>query len=325
MGTFSFKKIIGTVLTFGKQHAPELMTGGGIALGWVGVYIFWKQSRKAEKCIAEEESKLNTDESGEPLDIPEDEKQTLSVKEKFVIYLHYCYLSLIFGVMSSGLVFWANRIQASQLIEAMMLTKLVTDKDAEKKDYVKSLEEEVGEKKTEELRMKTYRERFSAEDIVSLMREMMEDGDDRTIFIDSFTGSIFPQRILDVSNAIAELNSELRFLRETEIKKKKKFNDPYYVSESPWWNDDAFDDVYSTVDLSKFLYRLGEASKRTGCRIGELVEFHYYGGSDMLKQSDILVYEPLYKTYFSKDEVPPEVCYIDYSDYLSPSMKALDR
>ena len=51
---------LSTGLAFGKKNAPILMTGGGITLGWLGAYVLWKQSKKAEQVIAKKEADLQS-------------------------------------------------------------------------------------------------------------------------------------------------------------------------------------------------------------------------------------------------------------------------
>ena len=39
------KTLAAGLVASGKKNAPTLMTAGSIALGWLGVYFFWKESR----------------------------------------------------------------------------------------------------------------------------------------------------------------------------------------------------------------------------------------------------------------------------------------
>ena len=328
MSKFNFKSFISGMLASGKHYAPDILTGGGIILGWVGVYFFWKQSKKAEKRIAEEEAKLNADENGEPLDIPEEEKQSLSKKDKLCIYLQYCYVSLLMGLASTGLNIWANRIQASRLVEMAMLTKFMSEKDDEKKEYVKELEKETGKKKVQAIKSDIRCAQFSDADIVQRLKEKMAEGDMTPLVLDRCTGNAFSATVMDIAKAFRELNETLRTELENEL--RGKLTDPFVVLDNPPW-DDAFDDVYTSLSLDTFLYRLGETNKQAGCRLGELLEFRYYrsnGGSDLLDYSDpdVFGYETRYKElYFSEDEQVPDVIYIDYTDFLKPSFEAVER
>ncbi len=331
MAKFNLKDAFDSVLDSSKKHLPDILTGLGIVAGWTAVYLFWKTSKKAEKRIEQEEEKLNRDENGKPLDIPEEDRKKLPKKDKFIIYLQYCYGSLLLGVASTGLTICANRIQAARLVEMMMLTKLVTDKNAEKKKYVKDLEEEIGEKRVKDIRMAVYRENQSEEDIAARLRQMMDEGDNRTLIIDEFTGAVFPANIFDISKAIAETNEYLRMKREEAIASEK--GDPFLTYDGPPWQS-PLEHIFSRIDLGTFLFRLGETNKATGCRIGELMEFRYYGGLDGANDCDLLKYndptfvqfDTYYKeTYFKKDEHPPEVCRIDYSDWLSPTYDIIEK
>ena len=52
------KGIATSSIAFGKKNAPAIMTGGGILLFWGAGYLFWKESRKAEKAILAKEIEL---------------------------------------------------------------------------------------------------------------------------------------------------------------------------------------------------------------------------------------------------------------------------
>ena len=45
------QKFFNSTIAFGSKNAPTIMTGGSIVLGWTAVYVFWKQSKKAEEEI----------------------------------------------------------------------------------------------------------------------------------------------------------------------------------------------------------------------------------------------------------------------------------
>ena len=329
MSKFNLKAICGTILASGKKHAPELLTGGSLVLGWVGAYIFWKQSRKAEKRITYEENKLNLDENGVVLDIPDSQKEKLPVKDKCVIYLQYCYMGLIMGVGSTALCILSNRIQAERLLQMVMLTKFMTQKDSEKSKLIQNLEKEVGEKKVREAEKIVLRESNSTEDILATLRQMIAEGDTRTLIIDKLTCNQFKEKIQTVMNGIAEVNERLRLDREEAV--RLTIADPFYVSDSSPYglSEDSLSEKYSSIDLSKFLCRIGEADMGTGCDIGELLEFRYYGGSDLLRASDILTYDTIYKDMLDLDEATkplcPEVCYLNYKDLLSPSFELMER
>ena len=75
------KTLAAGIVASGKKNAPTLMTAGSIALGWLGVYFFWKESRKVEQKIEFEEALLNADEDSDIL--PED-RIKLPTKEKLI-------------------------------------------------------------------------------------------------------------------------------------------------------------------------------------------------------------------------------------------------
>ena len=115
--SFNMTKLKGLVtaaVASGKKNAPTLMTAGSIALGWIGVYFFWKESKKVEQKIEFEEALLNADEDAD-MDI--EKRKTLPVKEKLILYAQYCWPSAVMGLTSTGLAIGANSINLSRLAE----------------------------------------------------------------------------------------------------------------------------------------------------------------------------------------------------------------
>lgn len=324
-----------SVLASGKKNAPTLMTAGSIILGWVGVYIFWKESKKAEQKIQFEEELMNADQDA---DVPPEEIRTLPIKDKFIIYLQYCWLSALFGLGSTALAIGANRISLSRLAEMALLTQFMTDRNEKQNELIDKLKEELPEKKVRTIEQEIFHEDADEEAIIEQMKKMVKDGDTRTLFIDQFTGQRFVNDILSVTNGIEQFNDQLLKKRTVAIKMEAKHFrnekcDPFYASsDDPWWNDDlteeqlrGLDSIYSTFDVSEFLYCIGEINRTDKIRLGELMEFRCFGEDSAVKQASILKYDKSFKKFFGSGEEVPEVCVIDYCDLLYPSHELVER
>ena len=309
------KAFAATAVASGKKNAPTLMTGGSIILGWVGVYIFWKQGKKAEKRIEYEEGKLNE----VPDDGEEHEYQELPKMDKISIYLQYCWMALLCGLGSTGLAIGADRLNFSRLAEMALMVGFLNDKDGKQKALIEKLKAEVGDKKFVEMKDELREEEYPKDEI---MKEVLsEPANGKTLFIDQVTGQKFRASILDVTNGIAEFNEQLKDRRKDAI--KARMGDAFYVSSDlPWSLDEsAFSDLYSSMDLEVFLKCIGELVGKNEARLGDLLEFRYYGGGDPVKANQILEY----KNYVDPNSGFPVVCYIDYSELLAPSSELIER
>jgi hypothetical protein len=316
----SWNKIKGLaagLLASGKKNAQTLMTAGSVVMGWTAAYIFWKQGRKAEKKIEYEESLLNADLDS---DTPLEDLRKLPVKEKFVIYLQYCWMAALLGVGSTGLAIGANGLNLSRLTEMALLTQFMTDKDDKQQKLIDKLKAEVGDKKFVEMKDELREEEYPKDEI---MREILsEPANGKTLFIDQVTGQKFRASILDVTNGIAEFNERLKDRRKDAIRKRR--GDAFYVSDDlPWGgnDEDVFSDVASSLDVEVFLKCIGEITGKNEARLGDLLEFRYYGGGDPIKANQILEY----KNYVDPNSGFPVVCYIDYSELLAPSSELIER
>lgn len=310
------KTLAAGVLASGKKNAPTIMTAGSVVLGWTAAYIFWKQGRKAEKKIEYEESLLNADLD---CDTPLEDLRKLPVKEKVVIYIQYCWMAALLGVGSTGLAIGANGLNLSRLTEMALLTQFMTDKDEKQQKLIEKLKGEVGDKRYAEMRDEIREEQFPHDEVMEAVTEAPANG--QTLFIDVVTGKKFRRSILDVTNGIAEFNERLKDRRKDAI--KKRVGDAFFVmSDMPWGADeDACVDIYSSIDVEVFLQCIGEIEGKNEARIGDLLEFRYYGGGDPVKANQILEY----KKYVDPDSGFPVVCYIDYSDLLAPSSELIER
>lgn len=310
------KGLAAGVMASGKKNAPTLMTAGSVVLGWAAAYIFWKQGRKAEKKIEYEEGVLNLNLDA---DAPLEQRQKLPVKEKVIIYLQYCWMAALLGVGSTGLAIGANGLNLSRLTEMALLTQFMTEKDGKQQKLIEKLRAEVGDKKFVEMKDELREEEYPKDEI--LKEVLSEPANGKTLFIDQVTGQKFRASILDVTNGIAEFNERLKDRRKDAI--KMRLGDAFYVSSDlPWGLDEnAESDIYSSMDVEVFLKCIGEIAGKNEARIGDLLEFRYYGGGDPVKANQILEY----KNYTDPDSGFPVVCYIDYSELLAPSSELIER
>lgn len=312
----TLKKFGASLLTSGKQNAPTLMTAGSILLGWGATYIFWKQGKKAEKKIEAEEMRLN---EGKDADIPVSQQEKLPVKDKFIIYLQYCWMAAAMGVGSTALAIGANKLNLSRLAEMALLTQFMNGKNEKQEKLIEKLKGEVGEKKFDAVKEEVREEQFPRSEVLEAMTTAQGDGS--TLFIDCVTRNRWRGNIIDVTNAIAEFNKDLKEERQDAI--KKRLGDAFFVnSESPWGIDeDNMSEVYSALDLEEFLRRIGELKYDNDSRLGDLLEFRYYGGPDPVKAVDILEY----KNYEDPSTGLPVVCFIDYEELLSGTNELIER
>lgn len=295
------KKALESTLTFGKKNAPALMTGGSIILGWTAVYIFWKDAKKAEKAIQHEEERRK--EAGE---------KPLDKKEKFLLYLQYCWFSLALGLGSSGLAVWAREIDASRLAEMYLLTQFLEGKIDDKDKLIEKLKGEMPDKKFEELKEELLEEKFPEESIAD--DNVEETGKGPTLFIVDVGGIKFRSSITAVQEGILNFKDDLVERRNRHL--KRLLGDAFYVSDGPFPND--FGDIYSDGDVDEFLKSIGVTQKT---KLGDILELRYYGDKNFLSFSEIMDY----KEYVDPVTGIPTVCFIKISDLLLPTHELIER
>ena len=305
-----------SILAFGRKNTTSLMTGGGIILGWTAVYIFWKESRKADEAIAIKQSEL-----------PEGE--TVPTKEKIITYLQYCWISLLLGLGSTGLEIWAHELDLSKITEMYVVTKFLEDKNAKQGKLIEKMEGEMKEKQVREMKSELIDEEYPKEEIEKHLSHFdYGDGSNNTLFILRGTDQRFYGDIVKVTSGIAEANQVLKNKRKKMIE-SKIFKDPFYAKgdtpfpEPECTEDYAYSDIYSSMSLATVLAYIGAIDKEDkNQRIAdELLEVRYYGGADPLPPTDIL----FYKDYIGPGGGLPAVCYIDLSDYLLPTNELMER
>ena len=308
-----------SVITFGKKNATSLMTGGGIILGWAAVYVFWKESRDAEKAIEHEEKKL-TEQKGEPV--------KLQTKEKIMIYLQYCWLSALMGLGSTGLSLYSHKLDLDEIAKVYMLSQFYKDKSENTKIENERLKEEIKPKKLQEVEDEILEQQYPKDDIVKCMNTVPGQG--TTLFIDLTTKQKFRGDIVKVTKGIMMADDDLKNDRLEAVRKELK--SPYFSSDVPFSSDieeladsDEMTHICSEMTVSRFLEYIGEITDTEGGYspgFGELLVFKRdFCKGHLLDPNQIL----RYKKYEDPETGIPAVCFIDYADLLSASSELLER
>lgn len=292
-----------SVLTFGRKNAPSLMVGGSIVMGWSAVYVFWKQSKKAELKIAAEEEKLK----GETM---LDEVVVLPKKDKAIIYLQYCWLSLVMGIASSGLAIGAHKIDLSRLAEVYVMTQFLEKKNGDQAELIDRLKAELGGKKTEKVENEIFEEKHPQEQVKSEFDNL--EGSGRTMFIDKCNFEHkFKGDIEDMRDAIYKAEQILE--DRLERKAKRILGDAFYSAKDSPYPDM---DIFAEMPLVEFLQIIGELDRYSDdCTLGNCNVIRIRYGGERLDPNVIMDF----KRYRDPQTGVPQICYLNYERYLRPS------
>jgi len=317
------KEFGASALAFGKRNAPTMMTGGGILIGWVAAYVFWKQGKKAEEKIRVEET---------------ESEQELPKKEKIAIYLQYCWTALALGVASSGLTIWAHKIDLSRLAEMYVVTQFLEKKNEDQNKMLEKLKDEVGEKKVREIKNEIMEEDYPDEE---LKREVLSvPGSGRTLFCDETRFNFkFRSEIEDVKDGFVRFNDmmekKLAKAVERELNKagkkvdrrslEEKLKDPMYVSESehPYEDTSPYPEtpIFVEEPLDTLLEYLGCDGGPSG--LGRSMMIRYYRHGQRINPYSETVMN--YKDFVDPATGVAQFCRINYTDFLVPSIDFEDR
>lgn len=298
-----------SVWAFGRKNAPSLMIGGSVVVGWSAVYVFWKQSKKAEQKIAAEEEKLKS-QSDDNADA------VLPKKEKAVIYLQYCWLSLLMGLASSGLAIGAHKIDLSRLAEVYVMTQFLEKKNGDQAELIDRLKAELGGKKTEKVENEIFEEKHPQEQMKQEFDTL--EGSGRTMFIDKCNFEHkFKGDIEDMRDAIYKAQQILD--DRLERKAKRILGDAFYsAKDSPYPEMD----IYAEMPLVEFLQIIGELDRYSDdCTLGNCNVIRIRYGGERLDPNVIMDF----KRYRDPQTGVPQICYLDYSRYLRPSDEFIEN
>lgn len=321
-----------SALTFGKRNAPSIMTGGGIVIGWIAAYVFWKQGKKAEEKIRAEEEKLN---EGNPSDAPEN-REKLPKKDKIAIYLQYCWAALALGIGSSGLTIWAHKIDLARLAEMYMVTQFLEKKNEDQEKLLNKLKDEVGEKKVRSIENEILEEDYPDDELIKAVLEAPGKG--RTLFADETRfGARFRSDIDTVKNGIYEFDDimanrygeayALYKKRKQKKSLKEKMKDPFFASDNPYTEDNDDDVEYGDVPVYVEA-TLNELYKCLGQDLGDndmgnKIVIRYYGSGLCINPNDDEVMR--YKDFTDPDTGTAQFCRLNFNKYLIPGPEFEDR
>ena len=326
---FSFNKLKdfgASALTFGRRNAPSIMTGGGILIGWAAVYIFWKQGKKAEEKIRQEEAELNKDNPS--TDISDQKK--LPKKEKFAIYLRYCWLALAMGVGSSGLTIWAHKIDMARIMEMYMVTQFLEKKNEDQEKLLDKLKEEVGDKKVHDLENDILEEEYPDEE---LRRDVLSvKGTGRTLGVDkTLLGMKFRCEVEDLTDGIIKFNEmmdkKIKKAIEKELRNcsslERKLKDPMYASDEPYTEDPPYPSTPIFVEepvetLLEYMNRECDQSY-----LSDKLLIRYYSHGDRINPYDQRYLK--YKNFVDPSTGIAQFCELNYSDFVVPSAELDER
>lgn len=298
-----------SVVSFGRQNASSLMTGGGILIGWVAAYIFWKQGKKAEEKIRVKEQELNEE---NPSDAPHDQIK-LPNKEKAAIYLQYCWTALALGVASSGLTIWAHKIDLVRLTEMVMVTKLLEKRNDDQEKLLDKMKEELGGKKTEKVIDKYLKEEYPDEKLREDAKIVVGSG--RTIFKDlTRFDYTFRSNIENVKDGVYRFNQMMSKRWEKAL--RKEIGGPFFVSENSVYPDTP---VYVEGTWNEFLEFIGEKVGDSG--VGDNMVFTYEGTGMCVDPDDIM----RYREFEDPETGVAQFCYLDYYKYMRPGEELQKR
>lgn len=321
----SGKDLLAKSAAFGRKNAPILMTGSSIAIGWFAVYLFWKESRNADKRIAYEERKLAEEEnSNVPVPLPK--------KEKVVIYLEYCWMALALGVTSTGLAIAGQKLSMDRLAEMYVMTQFLTDKAEKSEKKAEKFKEELNPKKVDKIEKEAMSEDFTDEEILEAWNRKGAKGN--IVVLDHVLHSAKRMDMDDLDKGIYDANDELRkrlqALKEKYLPSEKDPKDPFYVKEgNPFINDEEayYTDLHSSLDLAEFLKKIGMVvSDSFGIRIGEVMEFRFYGGKNPIPKNQICKkFREFYIDQGNGEFKQIMLVDLDYTEYLCQTQELTER
>lgn len=194
MHKLNLPKVLNSVKNATVRHAPEILTGAGIAGMITFGILAVKETPKALKCIEEEKKRLS-DELGEPVD-----KLTPveTVKATWKCYIP----AAVTCVVSTACLIGASSVNARRNAALVTAYKLSETALAEYRDKVI---ETIGEKREQTVREKVAEEQVKKNPAST--NEVIMTGNGNTRFYDPMSGRHFMANIEKVKKAENELNN----------------------------------------------------------------------------------------------------------------------
>lgn len=193
MQKLNLPKVLDSVKGAATKHAPEILTGMGIAGMITFGILAVKETPKALKCIEEEKQRLS-EELGEPVD-----KLTPieTIKATWKCYIP----AAVTCVASTACLIGASSVNARRNATLVTAYKLSETALAEYKDKVV---ETIGEKKEKTVREKVAKEQVKKNPATNA--EVVVTGNGNTRFYDPMSGRTFMSNIDKIKSAENELN-----------------------------------------------------------------------------------------------------------------------
>lgn len=204
------------------------------------------------------------------------------------IYLEYCWLSMACESASIVMILAAHKINLGKI---MAMTSLYQMSKGELVDLKNKIVDEGGKGTLKNLEREIRGDNFDPESVTP--ETVYETSYGNTLFIDKFTGAQFHSSITQVNSAFAELNSMLQ--------------------EGTGYGENGY------VELEDFLEMLGEKSRYR--KLGKYMAFRYSSPRDIIHSTRVLDW----RDYVDQTTGEPRVCFIDYSDFLTPSDDFVER
>ena len=204
------------------------------------------------------------------------------------IYFEYCWLSMLMETGSIVLILAAHKINLGKIAA---MTSLYQVSKNELKGLKDKIIAEDGKGTLKKLQRELRGEDYDPEELQK--GGIWETGKGNTLFIDKYTGASFHSSITFVNTAITELNTLLQ--------------------EGCGYGENGY------VELTDFLDLLGESKKDQKC--GKYAAFRYTSARDVIHPQQILDWHD----YVDPTTGEPRVCFIDYSEFLTPSDDFIER
>lgn len=283
----AIENLFKNAVTYSKKNLPSFLVAGSIVGFWSSGIWLVKQAPKAKEEIDLKEASQN--ESMKPI-------------EKAGVYAKHCWGPAVVAAGSTVMSVAAHKIDLSRLAEMVMLTRFYKDNN--------------GKINTPLLKPDNEKEEYTEENVKNLVKEYSSTG--KTLFIDKVTGVKWTGNLVDVINGIHQFNEHMNNLYKSEAKRQL----PFYAKDVPF--DLTVDDIdiFAKERFDVFLESIGEEPDNAmDLGIGDLLEFRCYSDGTLLKPEQILTYDKYVDPYTGV----PQVCFIDYAEFLAPSSELLER
>lgn len=236
MSKFNLKKIVLDIQKAAVKHAPEILTGFGIAAGVTGTILTVPATVKAVKKVEHKKK--------------EEEKESLTKKE-IVETCWKCYIpTATMAVVSTGCLLGAHSVHARRTAALTAAYKISENALAE---YKEKVIETIGEKKEREVRDKIAKDHVDRDPISN--HDVVFTGKGDTMCYDTWSKRYFKSDLEKIRRAVNELNRQM--IQEMYVS-LNDFYDEIGLSHSDLgykmgWNiDKGFIDIHPSAQLDEY-------------------------------------------------------------------------